>query len=170
MVYNPLWGGNIFRSRGRSFGPWWGAEDPGQETGAGGPFCPYALCPPAAGAEARGRGWGGLPRECVLSVCARNISTGLSYMGSDVFVCLSFLDVWTNSSSFRPPSLCVCVYTAKLFKYCSVHFFFLLLGVTDAWGSTESYVSFPQEKRAYTAHIFIDEFKWIGYPEILGPQ
>lgn len=44
------------------------------------------------------------------------------------------------------------------------------------WGSQtledllKAMCPFPQEKSAYTAHIFIEKFKWIGYPEIVGPH
>lgn len=69
-------------------------------------------------------------REFVLSFCARSISISVSYMDSDMFVCLSFLNVDKQFFLFLP-SVFMSVCAAKPLN--TVLFvLFLLFGVTDA--------------------------------------
>lgn len=170
MVYNPLSGGKYFQIAWKKL--WILMRSGGSGSGDRSrqsvlPARSMSSSNRCGGAGTR-VGWAS--QGIVLSFRARSISISVSYMDSDMFVCLSFLNVWTsNSSSFCPLSLCVCVYTAKLFKYCFVHFFLLLGGHRCLRIYWKLCVLSPG-RNAYTAHIFVDKFKCIGYPEILGPQ
>lgn len=158
MVYNPLWG-KYFQIVWKKLWILMRSGGSGSGDRVGGPFCPYALCPPATGARPRDEGWGGLPREFVLSFCARSISINVSYMDSDMFVRLRFPECVDKQFFLFPPSvfMCLCVYSWSSLNTVLFVLFCFKRGPQAAgiyWN-----LSVLSPGKSAIQHYFIDKFK-----------